>query len=88
MQHGNGLRPTGCIRESMVTTFSAMRDASMMIKGPMKSGWILFTFPLLVKRTRSLTKFIFCEENQRAFCGVVNLERGGICGHSGIGSLC
>uniref|UniRef100_A0A915IRU8 Uncharacterized protein n=1 Tax=Romanomermis culicivorax TaxID=13658 RepID=A0A915IRU8_ROMCU len=37
------------------TTFSAVRDASVIIKGSMKSGWILFAFRMLVKRTRSLT---------------------------------
>uniref|UniRef100_A0A915I2A7 Uncharacterized protein n=1 Tax=Romanomermis culicivorax TaxID=13658 RepID=A0A915I2A7_ROMCU len=39
----------------MVTTFLAASDASVLIKGPMKSGWILFAFGVLVKRTRSLT---------------------------------
>uniref|UniRef100_A0A915I2J4 Uncharacterized protein n=1 Tax=Romanomermis culicivorax TaxID=13658 RepID=A0A915I2J4_ROMCU len=45
----------GASRESMVMTFSAARDASVIRKGPMKSGWILFAFRVLVKRTRSLT---------------------------------
>uniref|UniRef100_A0A915J2D2 Uncharacterized protein n=1 Tax=Romanomermis culicivorax TaxID=13658 RepID=A0A915J2D2_ROMCU len=38
----------------MVMTFSAMPDVSVMIKGPMKSGWILFAFRVLFKRTKSL----------------------------------
>uniref|UniRef100_A0A915JQ27 Uncharacterized protein n=1 Tax=Romanomermis culicivorax TaxID=13658 RepID=A0A915JQ27_ROMCU len=44
----------GASSESMVVTFSATGDASVMIKGPMKLGWILFAFRVLVKRTRSL----------------------------------
>uniref|UniRef100_A0A915IGX4 Uncharacterized protein n=1 Tax=Romanomermis culicivorax TaxID=13658 RepID=A0A915IGX4_ROMCU len=47
-------RPGASI-ELMVTTFSAARDASVMRKGPMKWGWILFALRVLVKRTRSLT---------------------------------
>uniref|UniRef100_A0A915ISS7 Uncharacterized protein n=1 Tax=Romanomermis culicivorax TaxID=13658 RepID=A0A915ISS7_ROMCU len=55
--------PPGASSESMVTTFSAARDASVIRKGPMKSGWILFTFLVLVKRTRSLT----VKSHSRAF---------------------
>uniref|UniRef100_A0A915IKM5 Uncharacterized protein n=1 Tax=Romanomermis culicivorax TaxID=13658 RepID=A0A915IKM5_ROMCU len=44
----------GASSEWMVTTFSATGDASVMIKGPMKLGWILFPFRVLIKRTRSL----------------------------------
>uniref|UniRef100_A0A915KWM3 Uncharacterized protein n=1 Tax=Romanomermis culicivorax TaxID=13658 RepID=A0A915KWM3_ROMCU len=46
----------GASSESMMTTFSAARDASMMRKGPMKSGWILFALRVLAKRTRSLMR--------------------------------
>uniref|UniRef100_A0A915IXD1 Uncharacterized protein n=1 Tax=Romanomermis culicivorax TaxID=13658 RepID=A0A915IXD1_ROMCU len=47
--------PPGASSESMVTTFSAARDTSVMRKDSMKSGWILFAFLVLVKRSRSLT---------------------------------
>uniref|UniRef100_A0A915JWD6 Uncharacterized protein n=1 Tax=Romanomermis culicivorax TaxID=13658 RepID=A0A915JWD6_ROMCU len=45
----------GASSESMVTTFSAAREASVIRKGPMKSGWILLALGVLVRRTRSLT---------------------------------
>uniref|UniRef100_A0A915IHN1 Uncharacterized protein n=1 Tax=Romanomermis culicivorax TaxID=13658 RepID=A0A915IHN1_ROMCU len=47
--------PLGASIESMVTTFLAGPEASVMRKGPMESGWILLALRVLVKRTRSLT---------------------------------
>uniref|UniRef100_A0A915JG89 Uncharacterized protein n=1 Tax=Romanomermis culicivorax TaxID=13658 RepID=A0A915JG89_ROMCU len=59
----NGFKPRvetfcsrlGTSRELMVTTFSAMRVASVMINCPMKWDWILLAFWALVRKTRSLT---------------------------------
>uniref|UniRef100_A0A915LA60 Uncharacterized protein n=1 Tax=Romanomermis culicivorax TaxID=13658 RepID=A0A915LA60_ROMCU len=35
----------------------------------------------------SIQKPIFCEENQRAFCSVVDLERGDNCGYDWVGNV-
>uniref|UniRef100_A0A915I8E4 Secreted protein n=1 Tax=Romanomermis culicivorax TaxID=13658 RepID=A0A915I8E4_ROMCU len=45
----------GASSESMVTTFWAAPEASVIRKGPMEWGWILLALHKLVRRTRSLT---------------------------------